>query len=72
MCSLGCQEEEDQYHIFEKCQLLSTEKEKIEIDLIFKDSARQKEAIEKLLIIETKRLKLIEALQAQPELYICE
>ena len=25
-CSLGCQEDEDQYHIFEKCSFLNTEK----------------------------------------------
>ena len=67
-CSLGCQENEDQYHIFENCTFLNTEKEKIRLDSIFEDIGRQKEAIGRILIIESNRLKLKEALQSQPEL----
>ena len=67
-CSLRCQENEDQYHIFENCIFLNTEKEKIRLDSIFEDIGRQKEAIGRILIIESNQLKLKEALQSQPEL----
>ena len=67
-CSLGCQEDEDQYHIFEKCSFLNTEKEDIRLGFIFLNIVRQMESIGKILRIETERLKLKEALQPQPEL----
>ena len=56
-CSLGCQEDEDQNHIFENCSFLNTDKEDIRLGYIFENIVRQKEAIEKILIIETQRLK---------------
>ena len=62
-CSLGCQEDENQYHIFEKCSFLSTKKEEIRLGFIFENIENQKEAIEKILRIETERLRLKEALQ---------
>ena len=64
---LGCQENEDQYYIFENFTLINTEKEKIRLDSIFEDIGRQKEAIGRILIIESNRLKMKEALQSQPE-----
>ena len=67
-CSLGCQEDEDQYHIFEKCSFLNTDKEEIRLDFIYEGIVRQEEAIGKILRIETERLKQKEALQSQPEL----
>ena len=67
-CSLGCQENEHQYHIFENCTFLNTEKANIRLNSIFEDTVRQKEAIGRILIIESNRLKLKEALQSQPEL----
>ena len=66
-CSLGCLDDENQGHIFEKCPFLKTKEEQISLEYIFMDHIRQKEAIIKILRIEKERLKLKEALQSQPE-----
>ena len=68
ICSLGCQEEEDQIHIFEKCIFLSTDGEQIRLKDIFENISKQKEAIGKILRIETERLKLKQPPEPQPEL----
>ena len=66
MCTLGCQNVEDQSHIFEKCSALNTKHEQIILNFIFKDSSRQKDAIQKILRIEQVRIKLKEALEYHP------
>jgi hypothetical protein len=63
-CSLGCQEDENQGHIFENCKFLKTKEKKINLESIFKDPYTQKEAIKKILRIEKERLKLKEALES--------
>ena len=68
ICSLGCQEEEDQIHILEKCRFLSTDGEQIRLKDIFENISKQKEAIEKILRIEAERLKLKQPPEPQPEL----
>ena len=64
-CSLGCQNIEDQCHIFEKCPILNTKEEQISLEYIFLDTVRQKEAITKILRIESQRLKIKQALESQ-------
>ena len=66
MCTLGCQNVEDQSHIFEKCSAISTKEEQIMLNSIFEDSYRQKDAIQKILRIEQERIKLKEALESHP------
>ena len=68
LCSLGCQEDEDQTHIFEKCRFLKTDGGPIRLDYIYEDIFRQKEAIQNIFKIETERLKLKQAVETQPVL----
>ena len=65
MCSLGCPNIEDQRHIFEQCSFLNTVEEKISLDHIFEDIAKQKEAIVKIFRIENEQLKLKELGESQ-------
>ena len=49
-CSLGCQAEEDQKHIFSECKVL--ERNYTSYEHIFKSETSQKEAIESFIKIE--------------------
>ena len=55
---MGCSENGDQHHIFEKCDFLDTNLDMNNYDFIFKDSEKQKQAIYLFNITEEKRKKL--------------
>ena len=59
-CSLGCNADEDQQHIFENCGVLHTDQNRNIYNYIFEDSDKQKEAISAFIIIEERRRELIQ------------
>ena len=58
-CTFGCQNDEDQYHIFQQCEALKSNTNKIVYENIFKEDIYQKEAVSQFLVIENQRLELI-------------
>ena len=54
-CSLGCNSDEDQRHIFEQCKVKKSHVHMELYDHIFHDSTKQKEAISVFLILEERR-----------------
>ena len=63
-CNFGCNEDEDQEHTFMRCEPIKANviSKKVEYGDIFKETSKQKEAIEHFLKIETERIKAMEAL----------
>ena len=63
-CNFGCNEDEDQEHIFMRCDPIITNvtSKKVDYGDIFKETEKQKETIEHFLKIETERIKAMEAL----------
>ena len=61
-CSLGCNSNEDQRHIFENCEVLKSNLSMNKYDYIFLDKEKQKEAISIFIILEERRKELL----AQP------
>ena len=61
-CSLGCNSNEDQRHIFENCEVLKSNLSMNMYDYIFLDKEKQKEAISIFIILEERRKELL----AQP------
>ena len=53
-CSLGCQNIEDQFHIFKNCPILSNCEQNPPLEFIFGDILKQKEAIDVFLPIDKK------------------
>ena len=67
-CSLGCNTDENQAHIFQHCQVLipPSTQENVKYNFIFNERSKQKQAIEIFLLLEEKRkLKLISYLEGQ-------
>ena len=58
-CSLGCDSDEDQRHIFEQCEVLKSHLYMKLYDNIFHDSTKQKEAISIFLNLEARRKELL-------------
>ena len=63
-CTLGCQNDEDQFHIFQQCEALKSNTYKDVYENIFKGEICKKEAVSQFLVIENQRLELI---KKQPE-----
>ena len=63
-CNFGCNENEDQEHIFMRCEpiIANVTSKKVEYGDIFKETEKQKQTIEHFLKIETERIKAMEAL----------
>ena len=63
-CNFGCNEDEDQEHIFMRCEPIkkNVTSKNVEYGDIFKDMDKQKESIEHFLKIEAERIKAMEAL----------
>ena len=59
-CSLGCNADEDQRHIYENCEVLHSDQNKNIYSYIFEDSEKQKEAISSFINIEERRRELIQ------------
>ena len=55
LCSLGCQNIEDQIHIFTQCPKIKVSQNDLNYENIFKDVTYQKETIELFLKVEKKR-----------------
>ena len=67
-CSLGCNTDENQVHIFQHCQALipPNTQENVKYNFIFNEKSKQKQAIEIFLLLEEKgKLKLISYLEGQ-------
>ena len=67
-CSLGCNTDENQAHIFQDCQVLNPQntQDNVEYNFIFKETNKQKQAIQIFLSLEEKRkLKLLSYLEEQ-------
>ena len=64
-CSIGCSSVEDQRHIFEKCKVLHSDQNRNIYDYIFGDSDKQKEAISAFILIEERRIDLIQSAVTQ-------
>ena len=58
-CSFGCNSDENQYHIFQQCQFLKSNKNENVYTNMFGEEMCQKEAITKLLVIENRRLYIL-------------
>ena len=58
-CSLGCNSDEDQRHIFEQCEVIKSHLHMKLYDNIFQDSTKQKEAISVFLMLEERRKELL-------------
>ena len=62
---MGCNANEDQRHIFEKCDILNTNLDMKNYNFIFKDSEKQKQAIYLFILTEEKRRKLLKEKEPQ-------
>jgi hypothetical protein len=58
-CSLGCNSDEDQRHIFGQCEVLKSHFYNNLYDYIFQDSTKQKEALSVFIILEERRKELL-------------
>ena len=58
-CSLGCNSNEDQRHIFENCEVLKSNLSMNMYDYIFLDKEKQKEAIYLFTIVEERRKAIL-------------
>ena len=63
-CNFGCTENEDQEHIFMRCEpiIKNVTSKKVEYGDIFKERDKQKETVEHFVKIEEERIKALEAL----------
>ena len=61
-CSLGCNSDDDQHHIFENCEVLKSHLHINMYDYIYLDKEKQKEAISLFTTLEERR----KAILAQP------
>ena len=63
-CNFGCNEKEDQEHIFMRCEpiIKNVTSKKVEYGDIFKERDKQKETVEHFVKIEEERIKALEAL----------
>ena len=59
-CSLGCIANEDQFHIFQQCEVLKSNQNNNLYNNIFEDSDKQKDAISVYISIEHRRQQLIQ------------
>ena len=65
---MGCNTDKNQAHIFQDCQVLHPQntQDNVEYNFIFKETSKQKQAIQIFLSLEEKRkLKLLSYLEEQ-------